>query len=133
MTSLILGYAAILTPALIVLVGCAVAGYLMLARVDRGLAGVLLGFFLGPVGLLIAWPMRANALLDRQERRDRDRDLARAVPVSAAPTPVAAARPAAPVAPARSVTFELDALIAQRARGQISADEYERRKAELLG
>lgn len=124
MQSLVVGYAIIFAPVLIALVGCAIAGYLMLAPVDRRLAGVLLGFFLGPIGLLIAWPMRANALHEREQHDRFHRDIDEA-------------RPAAPLTrptqPARSLTQELDELISQRARGQISADEYERRKTDLLG
>lgn len=124
MTSLLLGYAAILTPTIIVMVGCAVAGYLMLARVGRGIVGVLLGFFLGPIGVLIAWPMRANALLDREQRDGEQRDRERRERLDSVPETRA---------PARSLSRQLDELVDQRARGQISADEYERRKAELLG
>ena len=122
MTSLILGYAAILTPTLILLVGCAIAGYLTLARVGRGLAGILLGFFLGPIGLLIAWPMRANALLDREQREQRERV-----------DGVSQTRSPETRMPVRSLSRDLDELVDQRARGQISAEEYERRKSELLG
>ena len=122
MTSLILGYAAILTPTLILLVGCAIAGYLTLARVGRGLAGILLGFFLGPIGLLIAWPMRANALLDREQREQRERV-----------DGVSQTRSSETRMPVRSLSRDLDELVDQRARGQISAEEYERRKSELLG
>jgi hypothetical protein len=123
MTSLVVGYITILAPLLIVVVGCAVAGYLMLSPVDRGFVGVLLGFFLGPIGVLIAWPMRANALYAREQRERRgepDVDAPR-VPAPRVPAPV------------RSLTHELDELIAQRARGEISAAEYERRKTELIG
>jgi hypothetical protein len=122
MTSLILGYAAILTPTLILLVGCAIAGYLTLARVGRGVAGILLGFFLGPIGLLIAWPMRANALLDRAQREQRERV-----------DGVSQTRSSETRMPVRSLSRDLDELVDQRARGQISAEEYERRKSELLG
>jgi uncharacterized membrane protein len=83
----------------------------MLARVDRGFAGVLLGFFLGPVGLIIAWVMRANALRDQDERERRDR-----------PTRHEDSRP---------LTAQLDELVSRRARGEITDDEYQRRKHEL--
>jgi uncharacterized membrane protein len=109
---LFLAYATLLTPILIAVVGCAVAGYLMLARVDRGFAGVLLGFFLGPVGLIIAWVMRANALRDQDERERRDR-----------PTRHEDSRP---------LTAQLDELVSRRARGEITDDEYQRRKHELF-
>jgi hypothetical protein len=117
-----LGYLGILAPTLAILVGCAIAGYLMLARVDRGFVGVLLGFFLGPIGVLIAWPMRDNALRDREQRERSDgeqRERSNRLSESHQPE--------------RSLMRELDALVDQRARGQISAEEYERRKTDLLG
>lgn len=46
---------------------CGLAGFMMLDRVDRGGAGFALGFFLGPIGLVIAWVMRDNA--PREEDR----------------------------------------------------------------
>jgi len=49
---------------LVVLAVCSVAGYLMLARVGRGADGWALGFFLGPLGLVLAWVIRDNALRD---------------------------------------------------------------------
>jgi uncharacterized membrane protein YfcA len=45
---------------------CGIAGLVILERVDRELAGFTLGFFLGPIGLIIAWVMRDNALRNRQ-------------------------------------------------------------------
>lgn len=39
-------------------------GYLMLARVGRGLLGCVLGILLGPIGLVTAWVIRDNALRD---------------------------------------------------------------------
>jgi putative oligomerization/nucleic acid binding protein len=56
---------------------CGLAGGIMLDRVERGLAGALLGFFLGPIGLVIAWVMRDNALRDAEAehaRRHREPD-----------------------------------------------------------
>jgi hypothetical protein len=126
MGSLFLGYIVILAPALVALIGCAIAGYLMLARVDRGFVGVLLGFFLGPIGLLIAWPMRDNALRDR-DQRERLHELDRFH------EPGRLDGLAEPPAPQRSLMHELDALVDQRARGLISAEEYERRKRDVLG
>lgn len=50
---------------LFVLGVCSVAGYLMLARVGRGAFGWALGFLLGPLGLVLAWVIRDNALRDQ--------------------------------------------------------------------
>jgi hypothetical protein len=42
-------------------VACGIAGGMMLERIKRGGTGFTLGFFLGPIGLVIAWIMRDNA------------------------------------------------------------------------
>ena len=125
-----LGYLGILAPTLAIVIGCAIAGYLMLARVDRGFVGVLLGFFLGPIGLLIAWPMRDNALRDREQRDRWDRDQRE---LSDREQRERSNRLTESPEPKRTLMGELDALVDQRARGQISAEEYERRKTDLLG
>jgi hypothetical protein len=43
----------------------AFTGWIMLDRADRGVLGFVLGFFLGPIGLVIAWVVRDNALRDQ--------------------------------------------------------------------
>lgn len=48
-----------------------IAGALMLKPVDRGGTGFALGPLLGPIGLVIAWTMRANELLERAEYEKR--------------------------------------------------------------
>jgi hypothetical protein len=53
---------------LLVLAACGAAGYLLLARTGRGATGWLAGFFLGPLGVLIAWVTRDNALRDGEGR-----------------------------------------------------------------
>jgi len=108
----------ILAPALIVLVACALAGFLLLARIKRGFAGVVLGLFLGPIGLVIAWAIRDNRL--------RDLDEARARSIELPDLGTTAVR-------RRSFTEDLDELVRQRARGEISEEEYERRKQHLFG
>jgi hypothetical protein len=118
--SLIVGYASIFAPALIGLLACAVAGYLMLARIKRGFAGFLLGLLLGPIGLVIAWVIRDNKLRDLDEARARER---------AMDLPDLGAG----VVPRRTFSQELDDLVAQRARGEITHDEYQRRKEQLFG
>jgi len=50
-----------------------IAGALMLKPVERGGVGFALGFFLGPIGLVIAWTMRANELLERAAYAERHR------------------------------------------------------------
>jgi hypothetical protein len=118
--SLILGYAAIFGPVLVALAACAVAGYLLLARIKRGFAGFLLGLFLGPIGLVIAWVIRDNKLRDLDEARAHAR---------AAELPDLGSS----VVRQRTFTEELDDLVRQRARGEITDDEYQRRKQELFG
>lgn len=50
-----------------------VAGALILKPVDRSGLGMVLGFFLGPIGLVIAWTIRSNDLLERAEYKERHR------------------------------------------------------------
>ena len=50
------------------IVAMGVAGALMLKPVDREGTGAALGVLLGPIGLVIAWTMRSNELLERSER-----------------------------------------------------------------
>src|SRR5437762_2374483 len=68
-----------------------VAGGKLLEPLDRYGDGFALGFLLGPVGLVIAWAMRANGLLEL-ERKER--------PHAAAPAPPPRnAKPSTPTAP----------------------------------
>lgn len=62
-----------------------VAGALILKPVDKQGVGVALGFFLGPIGLVIAWAKRENELLERQEYKERHR--AALDDVKSTPTP----------------------------------------------
>ena len=59
--------------AIVTLVSFGVAGALMLKPVDRKGAGFALGALLGPIGLVIAWTMRSNELLERAEYAERHR------------------------------------------------------------
>lgn len=47
---------------------CGVASAAMLSRYNKAGTGFLLGFFLGPIGLIIAWTMRDSAKLDDASR-----------------------------------------------------------------
>ncbi len=59
----------------IVLFVCAVIGAALLSRVHRSGTGFLLGVFLGPVGLSIAWLKRPRWERDRAARaRARERE-----------------------------------------------------------
>jgi hypothetical protein len=49
----------------------AYGGYVMLERFDMGERGFVLGFFFGPLGLIIAWAIRSNEILDLEEKRFR--------------------------------------------------------------
>jgi hypothetical protein len=71
--------APLLVPALIGASIFGVAGYFMLECVDRGWAGFWLGFFLAPIGLVIAWVMRDNEFRERDERARRHHPLDAAV------------------------------------------------------
>ncbi|HEX5411045.1 MAG TPA: hypothetical protein VFZ27_04215 [Terriglobia bacterium] len=55
---------------------CGIAGAAMLSRFNKGGTGCLLGGFLGPIGLIIAWTMRDSAKLD-QEKAIQAREAAR--------------------------------------------------------
>ncbi len=46
---------------------CGIAGAAMLSRFDKAGTGCLLGGFLGPIGLIIAWTMRDSAKMDREK------------------------------------------------------------------
>lgn len=50
-----------------------VAGGILLQPLDRYGSGFALGFFLGTIGLVIAWGMRANGLLERPAYDSRHR------------------------------------------------------------
>ena len=55
-----------IAPLLVAAGVCGVAGFLMLERVEKGGVGFALGALLGPIGLVIAWVKRDNALRDQQ-------------------------------------------------------------------
>ena len=61
------------------------AGALILKPVDREGTGIALGLLLGPMGLLIAWVMRSNELLERAEYRERHRAVTDAAKESGKP------------------------------------------------
>lgn len=73
------------------------AGGKMMEPFDRFGEGFALGFLLGPVGLVIAWTLRANELLE-QKRRDRRQAMAPPSSATARPpaTPPAPRRPSEP-------------------------------------
>jgi hypothetical protein len=45
----------------------AIAGYEILWIVDREIEGIVYAVLFGPVGLVIAWAVRSNVLLQREE------------------------------------------------------------------
>jgi hypothetical protein len=93
-------------------VTCGIAGGLMLERVGRGGSGFMLGFLLGPIGLVIAWITRDNALKDEDERKRRH------IPVAV-----------------KSVSGDLDELerlASLKERGHITPGEFEQKKREIL-
>ena len=110
---------------------CAVAGYLMLDRVDRGGVGIALGLFLGPIGLVIAWVIRDNALRDEErDRAIRRRELDR---VDEA---LLVRRPSATPARGAPPTADLEALerLARLHRaGDLSDQEFVVAKRRILG
>lgn len=55
---------------------CGIAGAAMLSRYNKAGTGCLLGGFLGPIGLIIAWTMRDSAKMD-QEKAIQAREAAR--------------------------------------------------------
>jgi hypothetical protein len=120
MGSLLLGYADIFAPVLIIVVACAIISAALLARIKRGVAGFLLGLLLGPIGLIIAWVMRSNRLR-QEEAQERVARFAELPDIGALG------------GSGRPMSEELDELIRQRARGEISQDEYERRKDRIIG
>jgi hypothetical protein len=114
---------------------CGLAGGVMLDRVGRGLAGALLGFFLGPIGLLIAWVVRDNALRD-EEAKDRAR---RHHQLDRADVALSAGRRASPAVhtsnPPMSAVADLDALerLARLHRaGDLTDEEFAAAKRRIL-
>ena len=102
---------------------CAFAGATILSEVDRTMTGLLLGFFLGPLGLIIAWAMRSNRLHQEEARRRQHHP-----PTDGYLATARAARRDAAVSP----IDELERLAALRERGHLSDEEFNRRKAQLL-
>lgn len=76
--------------------GC--AGGLLLKPINQYGDGFVLGFFLGPAGCIIAWAVRANALLE-MDRKERHQPPTRA-PAALTPQP-AGAPPRPPKEPRR--------------------------------
>ena len=93
---------------------CAIAGATILSEVERTFTGLLLGFFFGPLGFVIAWAMRANRL-NEEERRRRQHVQAPAVMRQI------------------SAVEELEKLAVLRERGHITEEEFARAKAQILG
>lgn len=71
MPGLLIGLIPVLLPFFIGGVICGIAGFMMLDAVDRGGVGFALGFFLGPIGLVIAWVQRDNGLREQEARQHR--------------------------------------------------------------
>ena len=66
-------WAVVIVVAVANIIAFPVAGALILKPVDKQGVGVALGFFLGPIGLVIAWAKRENELLERREYKERHR------------------------------------------------------------
>ncbi|HKO18405.1 MAG TPA: SHOCT domain-containing protein [Acidobacteriaceae bacterium] len=119
--------------ALLSAVVCGVAGYLILDRVDRGDVGGALGFFLGPIGLVIAWVMRDNGLRDEEERKRIRANHSAEAPVGfGRRTPM----PPPPASPSGSLSSDVEALerlAALKERGHITQEEFDYKKRQVLG
>src|SRR5689334_17833095 len=59
---------------------CGLAGSAMLGSVDRGGTGFLLGFLLGPIGLVIAWVKRDDLQREAADRARRHRPIDEGAP-----------------------------------------------------
>jgi hypothetical protein len=105
---------------------CAFAGATILSEVERTFTGVLLGFFFGPIGLVIAWAMRSNKLAEEERRRRQHHpidDYLRAMKATSSP-----------LAPqSMSPVEELERLAGLRERGHITDEEFNQAKAQILG
>lgn len=110
-------------------IACCIAGAVILSRIDREFAGCLLGFFLGPLGLVIAWAMRENGIHEEEERRRHHQS----IDATMRNFQIADARQHAAPAARVSAIEELERLAALRERGHITDDEFNRRKALILG
>jgi hypothetical protein len=57
---------------------CGIAGGAMLSRYNKAGSGFLLGWLLGPIGLIIAWTMRDNAKIDEVTTTSQQRSSSKA-------------------------------------------------------
>jgi hypothetical protein len=104
------------------------AGAFLLDAADRGGEGFMWGFLLGPIGLVIAWVRRDDALREREEKARRHKTDATPNRVGIKP------EPATPTKPQQlSPIEELERLAALKERGHLTDEEFARRKAQLLG
>jgi hypothetical protein len=120
-----LALGAFLLPAIIGVIGCAVAGFFMLDRFERGVTGALLGFFLGPIGLVIAWVMRSNAMEEERGHQARHATQVDAVMRNVIDPEPSVGRSSAPI-------DELERLAALRDKGHLTAEEFDREKRRVL-
>jgi hypothetical protein len=137
MPEIILAVIPMLLPFFIGAVVCGIAGFMMLDNAERGGAGFALGFFLGPIGLVIAWVMRDNALREEESRRSRhhpiDDYLKNMKAPATSPNRATPARPTASHVASLTAIEELERLAALKERGHVTDEEFNRKKAQLLG
>lgn len=120
--------------------GMMIAGAVILKPADQGGYGLFLAILFGPLGLIIAWAMRENFVLERARNEARQLVTAPDARTEAVPTPLSDTdallriKPATDAKPgsaeAEGEVARLDAL---RAQGIVSQREFDRRRAELLG
>lgn len=113
---------------------CGAAGYYILDRVDRGGLGIALGFFLGPVGLVIAWVLRDSALRDEEMRRQVRVSFPAEAPVGfGRRTSSQQATLARSPGSLASDVEALERLALLKERGYITQDEFDIKKRQVLG
>ncbi|HEY7233850.1 MAG TPA: SHOCT domain-containing protein [Gemmatimonadaceae bacterium] len=123
--------------ALLTALVCGAAGAALLGAAEKSGTGFWLGFLLGPLGLIIAWAKRDDAMRELEERAQRHRQVDNAMRGLRQPVP--SPRPSnGPVAAgggsgAPSAIEELERLAALREKGHVSEDEFNYRKRQLLG
>jgi hypothetical protein len=119
------------------ILGLVIAGVQILKPVNRGELGFFLVILFGPLGLVIAWAVRENNLLEQRnsERIPTADSRPLTVPVrdDHAPSLVPLSAPLGPLKSREEAESELARFDVLRQQGVVTQAEFDRRRRELLG